>query len=45
MRVQIHPYGIGGNPEKEASLRRLQVPIFPATEPAVEAALSANFSK
>jgi hypothetical protein len=44
IRVQIHPYGIGDNPEKEASLRQLQIPIFTITELAVNAALVSEFS-
>jgi hypothetical protein len=39
MNINIHPCGISKNPEKEASLRQLQVPIFPTTESAVKAAL------
>jgi hypothetical protein len=39
MRIQIHPYGISDNFEKEATLQRSQVPIFPTTEAAVIAAL------
>lgn len=41
MNIELNPYGIGGNPEKEASLRQLQIPIFPTTELAVYAALNA----
>jgi hypothetical protein len=39
-KIQVHPHGIGNNPEKEAALQPLQIPIFPSTEAALHAALS-----
>jgi hypothetical protein len=39
MSVKIHAHGISNNPEKEGSLRQLQVPIFSTTELAVKTAL------
>jgi hypothetical protein len=40
--IQVHPYGISVHPEKEAALQKMQIPIFPTTEAAVNAALLAE---
>jgi hypothetical protein len=45
MSIKIYPHGISNNPEKEAPLQKLQIPIFPTTELAVNDALVFEFSQ